>query len=54
MPVNGQEKIWELNYIAQVLPSISVRPGVESVINPSGEGTIPNAFAITLTTVVNL
>ena len=44
VPVTGQEKILELNYGAQVAPWLTLRPGLQYVIDPSGERTIPDAL----------
>lgn len=47
-PLNGQEKILELNYGALAAPGVILRPGIQYVINPSGERAIPNALVFDL------
>jgi porin len=37
VPLNGQEKVLELNYGLQLTKSIVLRPGLQYVINPAGE-----------------
>jgi porin len=44
VPLTEQEKMLELNYGARVAPWFELRPGVQYVINPSGERAIPNAL----------
>ncbi|MGA8535208.1 MAG: carbohydrate porin [Candidatus Tumulicola sp.] len=48
VPLTEQEKMLEFNYGARVAPWFALRPGVQYVINPSGEKTIPNALVWTL------
>jgi porin len=52
VPLTGQEKVLELNYGAQVAPWCILRPGVQYVINPSGEKTIPDALVFDLQAVL--
>ncbi len=44
VPLTEQEKMLELNYGARLAPWFELRPGMQYVINPSGEKTIPNAL----------
>jgi porin len=40
VPLNGQEKVVELNYGLQLTKSIVLRPGLQYVINPAGEQNV--------------
>jgi carbohydrate-selective porin OprB len=44
VPLTEQEKMLEPNYGARIAPWFELRPGVQYVINPSGEKNIPNAL----------
>jgi porin len=37
VPINGVEQALELNYTAQLTPWLTLRPGVQYIMNPSGE-----------------
>lgn len=43
-PLTEQEKVLELNYGAHVAPWLTLRPGLQYVIDPSGERAIPDAL----------
>jgi porin len=54
VPLNGQEQVVELNYGWQARPNVTLRPGLQYVIAPSGNRAISNALVAGLQAVVNL
>jgi porin len=52
-PLNGQERAVELNYGWQARPGVVVRPGLQYVITPSGNRSIPNALVAGLQAAVS-
>lgn len=44
VPFTEQEKLLEFNYGARIAPWFTLRPGLQYVIDPSGEKTIPDAL----------
>jgi len=43
----------ELNYGIQVKPWLTLRPGLQYVMTPSGETSIPNALVLDLSATIN-
>jgi carbohydrate-selective porin OprB len=52
VPLNGQERVVELNYGWQARPNVTLRPGLQYAIAPSGNLQIPNALVAGLQAVV--
>jgi porin len=52
-PITGNESILELNYGLQVTPWMTLRPGVQYVMDPSGNAAIPHALVLDLSTTIN-
>ncbi|MEJ8571367.1 carbohydrate porin [Microbaculum marinum] len=48
LPGQSSEMLLELNYQAQLLPALSVQPGIQYIMNPSGYSTIEDAFVVGL------
>jgi porin len=51
-PLNGQERVVELNYGWQARPNLTLRPGLQYVIAPSGNLQIPSALVAGLQAIV--
>jgi porin len=53
VPITGNESILELNYGVQVKPWLTLRPGVQYVMTPSGDRSIQNALVLDLSATIN-
>jgi len=52
VPITGSESMLELNYTVQVKPWLTLQPGVQYVMDPSGNAAIPHALVLELTTTI--
>jgi porin len=50
VPITGSESMLELNYTLQIKPWLTLQPGVQYVMDPSGNASIPHALVLELTT----
>jgi porin len=53
VPSTGNESLLELNYGLVVKPGLTLRPGVQYVMTPSGSKSIQNALVLDLSATVN-
>jgi porin len=53
VPSTGNESVLELNYGIQATPWLTLRPGAQYVMTPSGERAIQNALVLELSATIN-
>jgi porin len=53
VPATGNESVFELNYGIQATPWLTLRPGAQYVMTPSGQRAIQNALVLELSATIN-